>query len=254
MAVEYADLTIDWLGYATVRIEGDGGPIVYFDPGRYGVLDGTWTPDRPDVVHPMSDAIAPQDGDLVCVSHAHHYDADGIERVAAPDATVAVCSAIDPASIDRPGAESSTAGIETLPGEVRTVDAHEELAVDGATVRTIPAYNESDGPHVRAAGDPYHRKGEGLGFLLSIGGIDVLVPGDTDVLPGHRALDVEVFLPPIGGTFTMDRKEATDLAELLDPRLVVPTHYNTFGAIETDDRAFAADVASRSIPVALDRM
>jgi L-ascorbate metabolism protein UlaG (beta-lactamase superfamily) len=50
----------------------------------------------------------------------------------------------------------------------------------------------------------------------------------------------------------MDRHEAAALAEAMDPDLVVPIHYDTFEALETDAEAFAADVASRGVPVVLD--
>lgn len=50
----------------------------------------------------------------------------------------------------------------------------------------------------------------------------------------------------------MNRHGAADLAETLDPDLVVPIHYNTFDALRADSGAFAADVAKRGIPVALD--
>jgi len=50
----------------------------------------------------------------------------------------------------------------------------------------------------------------------------------------------------------MDRHGAAVLAAALDPDLVVPIHYNTFEALEADSRAFAADVAGRGVPVALD--
>ncbi|WP_323174863.1 MBL fold metallo-hydrolase, partial [Natrialba sp. PRR66] len=65
-------------------------------------------------------------------------------------------------------------------------------------------------------------------------------------------LDVDVLLPPIGGRFTMDREAAANLAEAMDPDLVVPIHYNTFEAIETDSTAFADDLGARGIEVALD--
>ncbi|PSQ48138.1 hydrolase, partial [Halobacteriales archaeon SW_6_65_15] len=45
---------------------------------------------------------------------------------------------------------------------------------------------------------------------------------------------------------------AADLAEAMDPDLVLPVHYNTFEALETDSGAFAADVAGRGVPVVLD--
>jgi L-ascorbate metabolism protein UlaG (beta-lactamase superfamily) len=82
--------------------------------------------------------------------------------------------------------------------------------------------------------------------------VTALWPGDTDVLDGHAKLDVSLFCPPIGGSFTMDRWEAAALAADLDPSLVLPVHYDTFEALETDSAAFAADVAGRGVPVVLD--
>lgn len=85
MTVTYRDLQIEWLGYATVRIESPDGYVVYLDPGRYGVLEDYYA----------------RDGDLVCVTHDHHYDTDAIEQVAADDATVIVYGGIDADAIDR---------------------------------------------------------------------------------------------------------------------------------------------------------
>ena len=50
----------------------------------------------------------------------------------------------------------------------------------------------------------------------------------------------------------MDRHEAAALAATIDPRLVMPVHYNTFSNLEADSREFAADVAEAGIPVVLD--
>jgi len=50
----------------------------------------------------------------------------------------------------------------------------------------------------------------------------------------------------------MDRHEAADLAERLDPDLVCPIHYDTQAFLAADSGAFAADVASRGVPVVLD--
>jgi L-ascorbate metabolism protein UlaG (beta-lactamase superfamily) len=80
----------------------------------------------------------------------------------------------------------------------------------------------------------------------------VFWPGDSDALEGHAELDVDVFLPPIGGAFTMDRREAALLTANMDPDLVVPIHYNTFDALETDSTAFVTDVATESVAAALD--
>lgn len=247
MAITYDDITVEWLGYATIRIEHEG-TVIYLDPGRYGVLTGEWGPDTPaGEGHPSGGAYRPQDGDFVCLTHTHHYDPDGIERVLAEDGSIVAFDGMQPRSSSR-----DLPRLADLPYEVIEVGMEDELLVGDMPLWTVPAYNEPDGPRSSDDGTPFHPEGRGCGFLLSVDGTRLFWTGDTDVLDGHEQLDVDILLPPIGGSFTMDRTEAASLAEAMEPDLVVPVHYNTFEALETDSRAFAADVAARGIAVALD--
>jgi len=50
----------------------------------------------------------------------------------------------------------------------------------------------------------------------------------------------------------MNREEAASLAAEMEPNLVLPIHYDTMASLETDARAFAADVAASGVPVVLD--
>jgi L-ascorbate metabolism protein UlaG (beta-lactamase superfamily) len=265
--VRHDGIRADWLGYATLRLETPAPAVaaadadrtvVYCDPGRYDVLAGEWPPDGAGgegVTHPRGPAVKPVDADLVCVTHDHHYDPAAIRRVASEGTTIVVFEGVNTHRIDR-----DVARPVDLPGTVRRVDDEADFAVDDVIVRTTPAYNDPDGPHVRPSGEPYHPEGFGCGFHLTLptpagagvaDGIRVYWPGDTDVLPGHDELDVSLFCPPIGGSFTMDRHGAADLAAALDPDLTLPVHYDTFPALEADSRAFAADVAARGVPVVL---
>ena len=228
--IEHDGLELSWLGYATLRLEGDG-TVVYLDPGRYGVLEG----------------YDGNDGDLVCVTHDHHYDTDAIRTVASEDATVVLFEGVNTHRIDRDVERPAD-----LPHEVREVDDEADIAVGDVVVRTTAAYNRPDGPHVRTDGEPHHPEGLGCGFLVTLAGTSLYWPGDTDALEGHEHLDVDVFCPPIGGSYTMDRHEAADLAARMAPDLVVPVHYDTFEAIEADAGAFAADLEARGVDVALD--
>jgi L-ascorbate metabolism protein UlaG (beta-lactamase superfamily) len=162
-------------------------------------------------------------------------------------ATVVACDGIDirdsTRDLDR---------LSTLPHDVRELGHEDEAVVEGVTLWTVPAYNEPGGPHTDPEGQPFHPEGRGCGFLLSIDGVRVFWPGDTDALPGHAELDVDVFLPPISQSFTMDRAEAAELAAEMRPDIVVPIHYNTFDALEADSQAFVGDVADWGVPVALD--
>jgi L-ascorbate metabolism protein UlaG (beta-lactamase superfamily) len=267
--VRHDGIRADWLGYATLRLETPAPDVaaadadrtvVYCDPGRYGVLAGAWPPDGAGgegVHHPRGPAVEPRDADLVCVTHDQHYDPAAIRRVANEGTTVVVFEGVNTHRIDR-----DVARPVDLPGTVRRVDDEADIAVNDVIVRTTPAYNDPDGPHVRPSGEPYHPEGLGCGFHLTLptpagaggasgDGVRVYWPGNTDVLAGHDELDVELFCPPIGGSFTMDRHGAADLAAALDPDLTLPVHYDTFPALEADSRAFAADVAARGVPVVL---
>jgi L-ascorbate metabolism protein UlaG (beta-lactamase superfamily) len=247
MTVRHDDLTVDWLGYATLRIEGDDA-IVYMDPGRYGVLSGEWEPHVDGVGHPPAQDYEAKDGDVVCVTHIHHYDPDGIRRVASDDATVVLFEGINVHETDRDVERPAE-----LPYDVVTVSMEDELLAGEVPIWTVPAYNDPEGPNVNDDGTPIHPKGIGCGFLVDVDGTRMFWPGDSDVLPGHEELDVSLFVPSIAKNFTMDRHAAAELAEAMDPDLVLPIHYNTFESLEGDDEAFVVDVASRNVPVVLDR-
>lgn len=242
MAATHGDLTVDWLGYATSRItDGEGGVhripetsgdeprerVVYIDPGRYGVLEGY-------------DA---RDGDLVLVTHDDHYDPDGIERVAAPNAVVGVFEGIRSEEIER-----DSRPVEELDYEIRRIGIGDSFTIDGIAVDAITAYNTADG-HTREDGTPYHPKGEGVGYLLDFAGTTVFYPGDSDVVPEYEGLSADVFLAPIDDAFTMSPDAVVDLAERIGADLVVPVHYDTFEALEADAEAFAAAARDRGLAV-----
>ena len=233
MTVRFDAVTVDWFGLATVRLEGQTGAVVYIDPGpeEYGFLDG----------------LEPRDGDLILVSHDHHYDPDSIRRVAREDALVVVHDSIDASEIDRVDEDP-----DDLPFDVERVGADESFALGPLDLFTTPAYNDPAGPHVDENGRPYHLEGQGCGFGITVDGVTAFWPGDTDVLPVHEGVPVDLFIPPIGGTVTMDRHDAAALTARLEPDVVLPIHYDPFEAIETDADAFVVDVARRGVPVVLD--
>lgn len=85
--------------------------------------------------------------------------------------------------------------------------------------------------------------GLAVGFVVTMGGLNVYFAGDTGLFGDMRligdsvALDVAIL--PIGDCFTMGPDDALRAAEMLRPRLVVPTHYDTFKVIAQDPTAFA---------------
>jgi L-ascorbate metabolism protein UlaG (beta-lactamase superfamily) len=111
---------------------------------------------------------------------------------------------------------------------------------DWGWVRLVPAWHSS----VTPKGTP----STPAGLVVSIGERIVYHLGDTCAfsdmqLVGKRA-PIDVALMCIGGHYTMDRTEAVDAAQLIGAKTVIPCHYDTFPAIETDTQAFKSDVES----------
>jgi L-ascorbate metabolism protein UlaG (beta-lactamase superfamily) len=216
MSVEYNGMEFDRLGHASVRIETNDGTVIYIDPWS-DVLNGE-----------------PNDGDIIIVTHDDfdHYDPEGIAAVQGADVTIAAYEEVDTSDID--------ADVIDLPYEGTTT-------VAGIEVESVPAYNDPDGPHVRDNGNPFHADGEVIGVILSLDGTSVYFTSDTDFLPLHEDITVDVIIPPIGGHYTMDREEAAEFARSVDASLVLPVHYDTFEAIETDENAFIAELDADGI-------
>jgi L-ascorbate metabolism protein UlaG (beta-lactamase superfamily) len=92
--------------------------------------------------------------------------------------------------------------------------------------------------------------GQAAGWVINVGGKTIYHAGDT-CLFGDMKLIAEstppdVAMLPIGGHYTMDRRDAVVAAKLIGAPTVIPMHYNTFPAIEADAEAFKADVESET--------
>jgi L-ascorbate metabolism protein UlaG (beta-lactamase superfamily) len=92
--------------------------------------------------------------------------------------------------------------------------------------------------------------GTAAGLVITIGGVTVYHAGDTCLFGDMKLIaerdPIDVFMLPIGGHYTMDRHDGVVAAELVGAKTVIPMHYDTFPAIETDTAAFKAEVEART--------
>jgi L-ascorbate metabolism protein UlaG (beta-lactamase superfamily) len=134
--------------------------------------------------------------------------------------------------------ELSNAGVEN----VSDPNMGGTVSFDDVWVRLVPAWHTSTTPNGTAAIP--------AGLVVGLGGKVVYHLGDTALFSDLRLVGerdpVDVALMCIGGHYTMDRHDAVKAAELVGAGTVIPCHYNTFPAIETDAEAFKADVESRT--------
>ena len=86
------------------------------------------------------------------------------------------------------------------------------------------------------------------GFLFQFDGVALYAAGDTALLTDMQLLkgQVDIALLPIGDNFTMGPGDAVRAVEFIEPRVVVPFHYNTFPPIRQDPVAFQAAVGDRA--------
>ncbi len=113
----------------------------------------TTTPATRPVSATADARLRPEDGDIVCVTHIHHYDPDGIRRVASEDATVVAFEGINVHATDR-----DLDRLADLDYEVRKVSMEADVLVDDVPIWTMPAYNHEDGRNLRTTAARFTRK------------------------------------------------------------------------------------------------
>jgi L-ascorbate metabolism protein UlaG (beta-lactamase superfamily) len=72
---------------------------------------------------------------------------------------------------------------------------------------------------------------------------------DTGLFPGMKLIGqegIDLAVLPIGDNFTMGPDDALLAVNLLEPKHVIPAHYNTWPLIEQDEHAWAARVDAQT--------
>ena len=134
---------------------------------------------------------------------------------------------MDPASIAAVSKANTeilapTAVIKTVT-TARPIANGETKTWQGWTIEAIPAYNLKRGP---AAGQLFHDKGRGNGYVLTYGGVRIYFSGDTEGVPEMRALkNIDVAFVCMNLPYTMPPDEAADAVKAFHPNVVIPYHY-----------------------------
>ena len=158
------------------------------------------------------------DADIIFVTHDHfdHFSVEDIKKIEKEDTVYVIPDCM----------------YNLLGGEnVVTLLPNEKANVEGFEVETIPSYN---------VGKDFHPKDKGyVAYIVTIEGKRVYVAGDCDMNEDNEKIKCDIALIPVGGTYTMDYKEAAELAEKLNPELVIPTHYGDVVGKGNDGEKFA---------------
>jgi L-ascorbate metabolism protein UlaG (beta-lactamase superfamily) len=183
-------ITIQPIMHAAVQIR-HGNQVITVDPtamgGDYNTL-------------PKADLV------LVTDIHQDHLDAATAAKAAKPNATVL----------------APMAAVAQLKGATAIANG-EKKTVGDVTVEAVAMYNLQRGP---AAGQLFHTKGRGNGYIVTVGGKRLYFAGDTECIPEMKALkNIDVAFVPMNLPYTMPPNEAADCVKAFKPKVVYPYHY-----------------------------
>ena len=88
--------------------------------------------------------------------------------------------------------------------------------------------------------------GEAAGVVLTIDGKKIYHTGDTGLFLDMKLIGeldkIDYMMLPIGDNFTMGISDALKAVEFVNPKVVIPMHYNTFPVIAADPNEFKTKV------------
>lgn len=177
------------LYHASMLIEADG-KFIYVDPAKPANFTG----------------LPPADLILITDIHPDHMDAAAVAGLSKPSTQIFAPPAV---------VKTIATALPVSNGEFKDWN--------GWTIEAIPMYNIVRGP---AAGQLYHPKGRGNGYILDYGGKRFYISGDTEGIPEMRKLkNIDVAFVCMNLPYTMPPEEAAEAVKAFHPKVVIPYHY-----------------------------
>ena len=170
------------------------------------------------------------DADLIFITHSHydHLDPESISLISKDDTVFIV-----PASMEQ-DMRKAAGDVELIlmePGATREIS--------GISVKSVPAYNRLK---------PFHSKRNGWnGYIVTMDSLCYYVAGDTDDVNELLSVKCDVALVPIGGTYTMNARDAAKLVNGIRPKVAIPTHYGSIVGKPEDADVFKSYVDSEIV-------
>ena len=143
------------------------------------------------------------DADIVLISHGHydHLDPKSIAAVSKDD-TVVICP---------------NACVGKVESDAHGLSIGDAVTLGPVRVEAVASYNLEK---------TNHQMDSCLGYVVEAEGKRVYHGGDTDNIPEMKELGrIDAALLPVGGTYTMDWREAADAVATIKPKIAVPMHY-----------------------------
>jgi len=184
------DLKITFIGHGTLMLTL-GKKVIHVDP---------WSR--------LADYTRMPKADIILVTHEHrdHFDLKALEVLRTKNTVLVLTETC---------ASRIKGGIVMRNGDVKTIQ--------GLKIEAVPAYNIV---HMRSEGRPFHPKGVGNGYVITLGNKRVYVAGDTENTPDMKKIkDIDIAFLPMNLPYTMTPEMVADAAKAFKPKLLYPYHY-----------------------------
>jgi len=166
-------------------------------------------------------AALPADLILITDTSADHLDSDLIGTLRRPTTTVIVPSTPEDAR-DQGGASRLLAVAGTV--VMNNGERRDAPLAGGGRARVIV---EAIAMYDLIPGAPFHAKGEGNGYVVSLGGLRIYFSGVTECTPEMQAVQgIDILFVPMNlPNGRMPPAAAAECTKLLAPSIVYPYHY-----------------------------
>ena len=216
-----------WLLFGVFNLTGLAGGVEVI-PIHHGSLILKWQ-EKVVYVDPWSrgDYTGQPPADLILITdiHGDHMDPEQISRVR-KEGTIIV----------------APAAVQKTVSEARVLSNGETIRPLGIQVEGVAMYNLKRGPE---AGQLYHTRGRGNGYILTFGKERVYISGDTECIPEMKALkDIDLAFVCMNLPYTMTPEEAAECVNSFRPKAVYPYHFRG-----SDVKAFERRVTAEGVEV-----
>ena len=168
-----------------------------------------------------------KDADLIFITHGHydHFSEEDIEKIRKNDTTIIAPQDLHEKLLQAKFSEDNI--LQVLPNE--------KYETKGIKFETVGAYNIDK---------PFHPKENNwVGYIIKLNGDKYYIAGDTDINEDNKKVKCDMAFVPVGGTYTMTHKEASQLVNTIKPKIAVPIHYGSIVGTKEDAKQFVRELA-----------
>ncbi|MCL1851069.1 MAG: MBL fold metallo-hydrolase [Bacteroidetes bacterium] len=183
-------VTVHFIQHASFYLTFDGLTI-YADPVKYEGVDYSTLPKA----------------DIILITHDHydHLDKEAVSDIMTPTTVI----------------YGSKYALEVIKTGIVLRNGEKSSFKNIITIEAVPAYNTTEGR------ESYHPKGRDNGYIITLGGSRIYIPGDCEDMPEmkqFKPIDVAFF--PINQPYTMTVEQAINAAKIIKPKILYPIHYS----------------------------